>query len=139
MLVTDIIVGYPTETEEDFKKTVDLIKRASPRIVNITKFSRREKTEAGLLKDLPDRIKTERSRFLNKLCLKIKEEDSKRFVGREEKVLVVKEGKNNTFLARPIHFRAIILKNAKIGNFLRVKIKKAKPNYLIGEVMQLDS
>jgi len=138
MLVTDIIVGYPTETKDDFKKTVDLIKEVSPRIVNITKFSKREKTEASLLKDLPDRIKTERSRFLNRLSLKIKEKDSKRFVGREEKVLVTREGKNNTFLARPPHFRAIILKNAKIGDFLRVKIKEAKPNYLIGEVMQLD-
>jgi len=139
MLVTDIIVGYPTETKDDFKKTVDLIKEVSPRIVNITKFSKREKTEASLLKDLPDRIKTERSRFLNRICLKIKEEDSKRFVGREEKVLVIRRGKNNTFLARPIHFRAIILKNAKIGKFLRVKIKKAKPNYLIGEIVQPNS
>ncbi len=139
MLATDIIVGYPTETGEDFQKTVDLIKRVSPRIVNITKFSKRDKTEAGLLKDLPERVKTERSRFLNSLCLKIKKEDSKRFVGREEEVLVIKEGKNNTYIARPIHFRAVILKNAKIGDFLKVKIKEAKPNYLVGEAMQPNS
>lgn len=133
MLVTDVIVGYPKEDENDFKETIKIIERIKPRIVNITKFSKRPHTEAGLLKDLPDRIKKERSRILNEISKRIKKEDGKRFVGKIEKVLVVQKGKNNTFLARPSHFRAVILKDAKLGEFLKVKIKDAKLNYLVGE------
>jgi MiaB-like tRNA modifying enzyme len=136
MIVTDIIVGYPTEAEIEFQKTINLIEKIKPRIVNITKFSKRPETEAFKLKDLPDKVKTERSRILSEICEKIKIEDSKKFVGRIEKVLITKKGKNNTLLARPSHFRAVILEEGKVGEFLEAKIIKAKPNYLIGKVVQ---
>ncbi|MCD5396163.1 MAG: tRNA (N(6)-L-threonylcarbamoyladenosine(37)-C(2))-methylthiotransferase [Candidatus Pacebacteria bacterium] len=136
MLVTDVIVGWPEEKNSDFQKTVELIEKIKPRIINITKFSKRPNTEAERLKDLPDRIKTKRSRILDELSKKIKEKDGKGFVGRLEEVLVTKKGKKETYLARPPHFRAVILKNAKIGEFLKVKIKEVSVNYLLGEILQ---
>lgn len=64
---TDVIVGYPTETEESFMKTYECLEEVRPDIINITRFSARPGTRAYELKDMPDRIKKERSRKLTQL------------------------------------------------------------------------
>lgn len=63
-LDTDIIVGYPTETEKDFQKTLDLIKEVKPEVLNISMFSSRPKTKASKLKQLDSKIIKDRSRRL---------------------------------------------------------------------------
>ncbi|MEM4245459.1 MAG: radical SAM protein, partial [Candidatus Nanoarchaeia archaeon] len=63
-IATDIIAGYPTETEEDFKKTLELIKEVKPEVLNISKFAPRPKTEAAKLKQLRTEIIKERSKYL---------------------------------------------------------------------------
>jgi len=50
---TDIIVGFPGETDEDFKKTLEIIKKIKPNFINISRFWRRKGTEAAKLKQLP--------------------------------------------------------------------------------------
>lgn len=60
---TDVIVGYPTETKNDFQKTLKLIKKTKPEIVNISKFSSRPKTKAHELKQLSSEIIKKISRF----------------------------------------------------------------------------
>ncbi len=68
-IATDIIVGYPTETEEDFDKTLELIKKVKPEVLNISAFSSRPKTQAKNLKPLPSEIIKSRSKKLNELYL----------------------------------------------------------------------
>ncbi len=131
LIATDIIVGFPTESDESFQKTVDLIKNIKPNIVNITRFSKRKGTEAYQFKDLVEKTKKERSRKLNVVAKKIRIEDNKKYLGKMVDVLVVKSGKNNTKLARMSNGKAVILKTGKIGEFKRVKITDFKENYLI--------
>ncbi len=64
---TDIIVGYPTETESDFKDTIKLIKEINPEVLNISKFSSRKGTKASELKQLKSEIIKKRSSLLTKL------------------------------------------------------------------------
>ena len=66
-IATDIIIGYPEETEEDFQLTYDLIKETKPEVLNISKFSSRPGTKASKLKQLPSEIIKERSVRLNSL------------------------------------------------------------------------
>lgn len=66
-IATDIIVGYPTETEQDFNKTFDLIKKIKPDVLNISKFGPRPNTEAAKLKQLHTKIIKERSKKLTYL------------------------------------------------------------------------
>jgi len=66
-IATDIIVGYPTETEQDFKKTLDVIKQIKPEVLNISKFSSRPNTSASKLKQLDSKIVLKRSQELTKL------------------------------------------------------------------------
>ena len=71
-IATDIIVGYPSETEQDFEETVNLIKRIKPQVLNISKFGPRPKTFASKLKQLPSQEIKRRSRFLTKVYKEIK-------------------------------------------------------------------
>lgn len=64
---TDIIVGYPTETEEDFNKTLDLIKKIKPEVLNISRFGARPGTLAAKLKPLTTQIVKDRSVILTKI------------------------------------------------------------------------
>ncbi len=132
-LSTDIIVGYPTEDEESFRKTLDLIEEVRPDIINITRFSKRPNTPAAKLKDMPDRYKKERSRKLTALHKKIGTENNKRFIGRVVKVLITENGKNGTLLGRTGAYRQVVLDQGRYGKFVRVKITGATATYLIGE------
>jgi MiaB-like tRNA modifying enzyme len=134
LLATDIIVGFPTETEKDFKETVSVIKKIKPEILHIFRYSKREGTVAAKLKDFPDRVKKERSRILTRIWQEISKEKSKKYLGKEFKALIT-EKRENTFLARLPSYKAVILKEGNLGEFVKVKIVGAKPNYLIGKII----
>jgi len=68
-IATDIIIGYPSETEKDFQKTLKLIKNIKPEVLNISVFSSRPKTKAQKLKQLSSEIIKERTKKLNELYL----------------------------------------------------------------------
>ena len=69
---TDVIVGYPTETEEEFKRTLELIKEVKPEVLNISRFSARPGTRASKLKQLTTEEVKRRSSILTKEFKKIK-------------------------------------------------------------------
>ena len=131
LISTDIIVGFPTETEEAFWGSYELIKETRPDIVNITRFSPRKGTPAARLKDMPGWIKKERSRKLTELMRKVGLENNRRFMGKEVRVLITKEGKNGKNLARMDSYRAVVTEG-EIGEFVKVKIKDCRFNYLLG-------
>jgi len=135
LLATDIIVGYPGETKESFEKTLSVIKETRPSIIHIFRFSKRPHSKTQDLKDFPDRIKKERSRKLTKLSRKINLEDNKQFLGKEFDVLISGEGKKGTVIGRTSSFRAVVLREGKLGDFKRVKIVGFKENYLKGKVI----
>jgi len=66
-IATDVIVGYPTESEEDFLETYNLIKEVKPEVLNISRFSARTGTKAKLLKQIDSKVVKERSRKLHEL------------------------------------------------------------------------
>jgi tRNA A37 methylthiotransferase MiaB len=70
---TDIIVGFPSETEDDFKETVDLVERTQPDIVNISRYAARPGTEAYGWKGMRvnSQVSKERSECLHALTRKI--------------------------------------------------------------------
>ncbi len=69
---TDIIAGYPEETEEDFLETIKLIEEIKPEVLNISKFSSRPGTYASRLKQLPSEVINRRSVELTKIYKEIK-------------------------------------------------------------------
>ncbi len=112
LISTDIIVGFPTETEEAFWKSYELIRETKPDIVNITRYSARKGTPAAKLRDIPGWIKKERSRKLTELTRKIGYENNSKFLGRKLRVLVTKEGKNGKIWRGWIHTGQVVTDGA---------------------------
>jgi len=133
LLATDIIVGFPTEGEQAFQNTLKFLKKIRPNIINITKFSPRENTAALKLPQLPPKVINERSKILENFSQQLRKNDNKKFLGRIFNVLVTKKSKNNTFLSRTDFYKAVILKEGKVGEKVKVKIVNFTPNYLIAQ------
>lgn len=136
LLAIDVIVGYPGEDGKSFQKTLNIIKKIKPGVLHVFRFSKRKGTLSQGLKDLPERIKKERSRMLNSVWREINLKENRKFLGKKFEVLVVKKRKNN-FLARLPSFRTVILKEGQLGKFQKVKIVGFKENYLIGDIIKL--
>jgi len=73
-LKTDVIVGFPTETEEQFEDTLKIIREIKPGSLNISRFWPRPKTEAKKMKQLPDTVIMERSKRIKEFYGKVKAE-----------------------------------------------------------------
>ncbi len=131
-LATDIIVGFPTETEKDFKETLDLIKKCKFDIVNISRFGQRKNIEANKYKELSGTIKKERSRLTTILCSEIALENNKKLIGKTKEILITESGKNNTSIGRTNEYKQVVVsKKVELGEKLKVKIKEARTGYLL--------
>ncbi|MEM0476188.1 MAG: tRNA (N(6)-L-threonylcarbamoyladenosine(37)-C(2))-methylthiotransferase [Candidatus Aenigmatarchaeota archaeon] len=133
-IATDIIVGYPTETEKDFELTIELIKELKPDVVNLSKFSPRPNTYAAKLKQLHSKIIDERSKILHNLIREITLENNKKWLNWKGEVLV-DEKIEDGYIARNIYYKPIFLKNASFGDFTNVKITNIYSNFLVGEII----
>ncbi|MBS3817137.1 MAG: tRNA (N(6)-L-threonylcarbamoyladenosine(37)-C(2))-methylthiotransferase [Candidatus Thermoplasmatota archaeon] len=136
-LSTDIIVGFPGETEQNFEKSRELLKRAKPDIVNVTRFSPRRNTKAAEMEEkVHSREKKKRSKDLTDLRFKISRKINEGYVGKKTSVLVLEEGKKDSLKARMDNYKVVILKNEDkelIGNRIEVEIKRAEDIYLVGK------
>jgi len=131
-LATDVIVGFPTETEKDFKETLDLIKKCKFDIVNISRFGQRKNIEANKYKELSGTTKKERSRLTTILCSEIALENNKKLVGKTKEILITEIGKNNTSIGRTKEYKQVVIsKKLELGEKLKVKIKEARTGYLL--------
>jgi threonylcarbamoyladenosine tRNA methylthiotransferase CDKAL1 len=139
-LSTDIIVGFPGEAESDFRKSLDLLRRASPDIVNLSRFSPRPRTIASKMKQLDNMLIKERSKTMSELVREIGQERNKSFVNNEFSVLVNEKGKkNNQFIGRSENYKPVVLTSGKdiTGRFLRVGIISAGKTYLVGQILKV--
>ena len=133
-LSTDIIVGYPGETDEQFQRTLELIEEVQPNIVNITRFSGRPRTPAVKLKPLSGALVKARSRVLTKLRFRISQELNRAEIGREYRVLVTEQVKKGTALTRTDNYQPVVIKDElPLGSWQNVRITDATDAYLIGE------
>ena len=90
-LSTDVIVGFPGETDEEFNETVDFIKRCEFHMLHVFPFSAREGTKAFYMKEqISPQVKDQRKQILLNLSKELWEEYTSRFVGKEVEVLIEK-------------------------------------------------
>ena len=126
-IATDIIVGFPTETEQDFKQTLKLIEQAKPDIINIARFWPRPKTPAAKLPPLPVEIVKERTKRLTELFYKIAKKQNEQWIGWTGEILITEEGKlPNQWIGRNYSYKPIIVEgNHQLGNKVIVTIEQA--------------
>ncbi|MFN3483927.1 MAG: tRNA (N(6)-L-threonylcarbamoyladenosine(37)-C(2))-methylthiotransferase MtaB, partial [Planctomycetota bacterium] len=91
-LTTDVIVGFPGETERHFENTLAVCRAIGFSRIHIFPYSRRRGTDAALQPDLPGRVKKERLRRLGRLAAELADAYARKFLGRTVEVLVEQGG-----------------------------------------------
>ena len=138
-LSTDVIVGFPTETEEDFEHTLDVLKKVKFEQVFSFKFSPRPGTPAAEMEgQVPDDVKAERMKRLLDLQKKIMSELAKRYEGTFQEVLVEEE-KNGELIGRTTTNKWASFKGDKslLGKIVKIKVIKSSPFSLEGELVEV--
>lgn len=137
---SDFIVGFPGETEEDFRSTLDLVAEARFLSSFTFKYSKRSGTAAATMEDqVPEEVKKERLKRLNALQADITAELDRQAVGQTEEVLVESPSRRRAgeVSGRTDGGRMVNLKGGEelIGRIIRVNITKAMANTLYGETI----
>lgn len=139
-LSTDIMVGFPGESEEDFLDTLDLVKKVEYDTAFTFIYSMRENTPAARMDQVPDKVKHERFERLLDILYPIQERKNKAFIGRDVDVLVEDFSKKDesNVSGRTDEFKLINFKGNKsdIGKILKVKVKDANSFSLVGEKIE---
>ncbi|MEC8875358.1 MAG: tRNA (N(6)-L-threonylcarbamoyladenosine(37)-C(2))-methylthiotransferase [Candidatus Thermoplasmatota archaeon] len=131
MIITDIITGFPGETDEDHQATIELLRRLLPDLVNITRFSPRTGTPAARYRRINGNIVKTRSRELTLLRQGLATKSFRRFVGRRTAVLAVENQRPGSTLCRDDNYRPIIVKKElPLGEFYDVEIIDSDWAYL---------
>jgi tRNA-2-methylthio-N6-dimethylallyladenosine synthase len=139
-LTSDIIVGFPGESEEDFEETLKLVRLCEYDALYIFKYSKRSGTPAAKLDDaVPETEKTARFMALEDLQSSIQARIYNDYVGRNVSVLVERESARSTedmaghsTCHKVVNFKA---HQTRPGEIVEVLISNAKPNSLYGELV----
>ena len=137
---TDIIVGFPGETEEDFLDTLDVVEKVRFEQVFMFIYSVRKGTKAETMPDhVPDEIKSERFGRLKALADRITEEENMKYIGTIQNVLVEGVSKTNSevLTGRTKSYKVVNFSGSKdlIGKNIDVRIVSQHVWYLKGEII----
>lgn len=136
---TDIIVGFPEETEEDFEETLDVVRKINFEQIFMFIYSRRVGTPADKMENqIPEEIKHKRFDRLKALFEEQIQANNKKYIGTVHKVLIEGKSKNNENMltARTDTNKVIILEGDEslIGKIVDVEIVSEHQWYLKGEI-----
>ena len=141
VLSTDIIVGFPGETAEEFEDTLDVVRKVNFEQIFMFIYSKREGTIAAAREDqVPEEIKHKRFDRLKELYESRVDENNEKYVGTVQRILIEGKSKNNddTFEGRTRSNKVVIFvpnEKSKIGDIVNVKIIEARKWYLKGEIV----
>lgn len=140
-LYTDIIVGFPGETEQDFELTVQLVEQIRFDGIFVFKYSPREGTAANRLKEtVPEAEKVRRLQRLNEIQDAITLENNKKLIGTYAQILVEgpsKKSQRLQYMGRTETNKIVVFQGdqTQIGRLVEVKIMAAEGRTLFGELM----
>lgn len=140
-LSTDIIVGFPGETDEEFEDTLEVVEKVRFEQVYMFIYSRRVGTPGDKMQNqIPEDIKHKRFDKLKALVESQIEENNKKYIGTTQKILVEGESKNNSNMlsGRTESNKVVIFEGSKelIDKIINIKIISQHMWYLKGEILK---
>lgn len=144
-ITTDIMVGFPTETEDDFKKTLEVVGEIKFDFAYMFMYSERENTKAaGFADDVPLEVKKKRLKKLIELQNEITREKNEELVGKEIEILIERKSRrDNLPMGKTRTGKEVIIKsakckmqNAKLGRYVNVYVESISGWTGIGRVLQ---
>jgi len=138
-LSTDIIVGFPGETQDDLNMTAKLMMELEFDMAYISEYSPRKGTASALIKDdVSHSIKKKWKKYLNdEILAKTAYENNQKLLGKTLKCLIEKKLKGNDYLARTGNYKEIMFtaRNERVGDFIDLKVTSVTPWALKGETL----
>jgi threonylcarbamoyladenosine tRNA methylthiotransferase CDKAL1 len=132
-LMTDMIVGFPGETEEDFLASLAIIRQIRPNKVNITRYSERPGTASARYTDLVDSTKKNRSRKMNAVAENIYHDINAGWLGKTVPFLVTEKLREGSVVTRsPSYLDIIQAEDLPVGTTGHVRITDARTYYFLG-------
>lgn len=135
-ITTDIIVGFPGETEEDFLKTCDFVKEIEFSKVHVFKYSQREGTKASIMPNqVPGNVKKDRSNKLLNICESVRNNHLQKLINNSYEVLFEAKSNNNKFISgyATNYTRVNVQANEKLINkIVKVKYKDVQNGEIFG-------
>jgi threonylcarbamoyladenosine tRNA methylthiotransferase CDKAL1 len=143
-IATDLIAGFPAETDEDFQRTVDLIKATKPDVINSSKFSPRPGTAASKFTRVDTSVVKTRTKKLHEVIRQVAYSRNVQWKGWEGEILV-DEVNDKSIQGRNYAYKPVVLdgvlpelkieRNQLLGKILTVKIKEVSNFCLKGTIM----
>jgi MiaB-like tRNA modifying enzyme len=131
---TDVIVGFPSETQEDFEKTVNLLKETRPDVVNLSKYSARPGTEAAEWEQIDVSVVKKRSKEIFELINQIALENNQKWIGWRGDVLF-DEKTEKGIKGRNFAYKSIFVdENVEIGQTHAIEITNVTKHSLVGKI-----
>ena len=120
---TDIIAGFPSETEEQFEDSLNVIKKIKVDVLNLSRYAAREGTIAAKMKQISTNTLKQRSRIMAKTFSEIAFENNRKWINWQGKILIDEKGKNDSWIGRNYCYKPVIVKgDFKLGDEIDVKI-----------------
>lgn len=137
-IITDVMVGFCGETEEEFERTIALVKELEFDSINVFRFSMRSRTGAYLryADDIAEEEKRRRADVIIRLRDEIVERQYRKMIGKELSVVVENYGTDSTYCGRDMSHRTVrfsSLRTLKINEVVNVVVTDASSAALYGE------
>jgi threonylcarbamoyladenosine tRNA methylthiotransferase CDKAL1 len=138
-IATDVIVGFPTETDEDFRRTLEVVEITEPDIINISKYSARPGTKAAKLKKVNSELIKERTKMMHTLANKIGLKRNVRWLKWEGEIVIdsrdTKQLGGRNYAYKPIHIATNDRESVRLGDKLFVRVEGIASHSLTGSII----
>ncbi len=136
-LSTDVIIGFPGETNFDFEQTLNCIQKNRFDIVNVSKYGDRPFAASNNFPNkIPTDIKKKRSRFITEKIHEMQIDNNKKWEGWEGQVIVLKETNRGSKFGRNIYYKPVILSEGNLGERVEARITDTSRTSLCGEIVK---
>jgi MiaB-like tRNA modifying enzyme len=133
---TDLIVGFPGETDGEFAESLTAIRKLRFEVVNISRFGARPHAEASRMEQLPKEAINERSREATRVVRAVQRRINERYIGKEVDVLFTEEARGSMNGRADSYRQVVVMKGqARIGDRRKVLVDRVSANVLYGKVL----
>ncbi len=136
-IATDIICGFPGETEAQFEDTLNVVRKVKPDVINISRFWPRPGTEAATFKGFSGNLTKLRSRELTKVFIETAFKVNTKWIGWMGDVLINEQGQNKSWQGRNFAYKPVVVFSEEnlLGKRLRVRVFDASAYDLKGKIL----
>ncbi|MPM94646.1 Threonylcarbamoyladenosine tRNA methylthiotransferase MtaB [bioreactor metagenome] len=136
-ITTDVMVGFPLESDADFQKSLEFVKEIRFEKVHVFPYSAREGTKAASMPQLPKSVKDERAHIMIEETEKIRKNFLKDEIGKIFSIIIESEKHDHHHVGYTKNYIPVHVKCSEnsIGELVKVQITDSKKDYCIGELL----